>query len=358
MIVDGQETSMIDNLRAKADASEEGTLETSQAEPDPEPEPEPYEEPLQALPSASEPEPEVIPAEPREGATVSAEEYVPNRVFKVHDQELEFDEFLNPLLTNPENEKKVRDLLERAHGLDHVKQDRQALREDNQRLMAATKEFDEVKGDLQKLGHYLQNGDLESFLESHEITEDQVLRYAMLKLQQREDPNLKAQYDHARHTQNEQYTLSQENRRLQEQVNQSAYAQKQNELSYALNDPNVQTAEQQYNQRMGADAFRQEVIARGSRHYQTTRQDLSARDAVNQVLQVMGYAPSQATNQPTNQPYNAPQPNGANAQAPMPGQQTGQPRVIPNIRGRAATPVRKIPKSIQELRDLSNQMNS
>ncbi len=288
--------------------------------------------------------------------STTSEEYVPNKTFKVHDESLEFDEFVVPLLTSKEAEAKVRDLYERAHGLDIVKKDRQTLRDENQNLMSVRENYAAVEKDLKQLGSYLKQGDIQSFLEAHNINDDTIYQYAMQKLRMQEDPELQQQYDQGRQNVQQQYDQQSELEYLRGQQQQHTYAAKEQELNFSLTDPMVQQAEREYNTRLGEGAFRNEVINRGKMHYTNTQQDISANDAVRQVMSVMGYTQGQAANT-TQQTYNAAPQYAAPQQAPMQGQQRGKPEVIPNIRGRSTTPVKRIPKSIQELRDLSNQMN-
>lgn len=371
-----ERTSMIDDLRNKADASEARDLAAAGGQHVDEPVDNHVDDPVDTTDHAVDTSTDNHPAHTDnieqqadltgniEGATTQTPpEYHPNYNFKVHDQEREVDEWIRPLIKDAETEKQVRDLYERAYGLEHVKQDRQTLRDDNTRMRAELDEFGKVKNDLRQLGHFLQNGDMQSFFEAHEIPDERIFQYAMQKLQMRENPELQTQYDQNRLVQNQQYNLQRENENLRQQQQQIAYDRKQEELRYVMSDPTVRQAEQEYNARMGQDAFRNEVIARGSMHYRTTQQDLSARDAVDQVLKVMGYQPAgqaggaQTFQQPVNTGMVPPNTVQQQAQVPMQGQQPGQPPVIPNIKGRSSTPVRKQPRSIQELRNLSNQMN-
>jgi len=347
---------LIEQLKSKAAESEANDNgETLNTAPD-------NQEPLEPIEPAADPEPAPEGnAEPdfelQQEPVANEDVYAPNRSFKVHDESMEFDEFFSPLLVNKDAEKKLRDLHERAYGLDHVKQDRQVLRDDNQKLHTEMGNYNTVKKDLQQLGTYLKNGDMQSFLEAHEISDDQIYGYAMQKLRMQEDPSLQGQYDQNRANQLNQDSQAAEIARLQGQVREDGYQRRENELNFSMSDPIVQQAENEYNSRMGNGAFRSEVISRGQMHYRNTNSDLSAQDAVKQVMSVMGYQQQGQAAPQAQQTYGQTPQYVAPQQAPMQGQQRGKPEVIPNIRGRSSTPVKRIPKSIQELRDLSNQMN-
>jgi hypothetical protein len=53
----------------------------------------------------------------------------PSFKFKVKDKELEFDDFVKPIIKTKDLEQKFKDLYEKAHGLDEVKTSRETFKQ-------------------------------------------------------------------------------------------------------------------------------------------------------------------------------------------------------------------------------------
>jgi hypothetical protein len=259
--------------------------------------------------------------------------YAPNFKYKVLKEEKEIPEWARPFVTSADVEKNVRELFEKADGIEAVKTHRDQL----------------------VVGH-LQRGDLDIFFEALNIPEATVLKYALYRLQLKENPQ-----QFAAHEQMRQIQL--QNLQLQQQLEQSnsgytniAVQTREMQLDTHLGRPELLTAVQSFDQRVGKPgAFRTEVIKRG-KMYAAMEQDAPVEQVVSEVLQLIGWQGQSTQAQPNVQ-------NGAGAAAaPAAGAGTpaaGQAKpTLPNVRGKGTSPAQKVFKSTEELRKHARQMGT
>jgi len=270
-------------------------------------------------------------------------EYTPNLKFKAMGKEMEFDEELRPFITNEQVEKKFRELHEKAYGLDHVKTDRQALREE---LDGVKKEHTELKGSVEFLGKYLEQGDLESFCRELNISETDILKFAATLLQRREMPPEQRQvHEGYSNLKREVDALKIQNSRLSQGQSEGLVAARMMEMDNVISDPNVSAVAKAFDERVGKPgAFREEVILRGRYHWQTYQKDIPAKQAVDEVLNLIGGTVA------------APPPQQV-AETPAPQQQASNVKVvhqkpaIPNIQGKGTSPAKKVFKTLEDIEE-------
>jgi len=345
---------------------------------DSEPAHEPVEEPLSPPedeyltmdePSGPEPAP---PAQ--QGATT--EDYVPDLTFKVMDQTYQFDERLTPLIKDKETEEYFREMAQRAYGLDYVKDDRTALRTENQQLMQFREKFAPVKTDLDFAMDRLKAQDFESFKDVFGITDEMVFNYARTKarLADPETPEeFKWTYQQNRQNAQANYDLYHQNRQLYAQSGQAA-PNIAAELEQTLQDPNVAHFAQEWDARAGQQgAFRQEIINRGKLHHMEHKQDIMPQQIVQQLTsqypapagqyqpQYRPLPPLVPFQQNGHQQFNGgtPPPQQPPTIAAVPSRQApqGRPPVIPHTPGSGSSPVRRQVRSIEDIRKLANEAN-
>lgn len=290
------------------------------------------------------------------GTETAQPDWAPTYKFKVHEEEKEFDDFLKPLVKSKEDEEKIRDILERAYGLDHVKADRATLREHNRALASEVQEFGNVKKELQALGGYLKNRDFESFKEAFNIPDELIMQYALQKVKlANASPEEQAAYQAQRAEAQRLRALEDQNRAWQESYQNYVVSTKETELNFVLSQPDVVNVMQEFDSRLGQPgAFRNEIVRRGQMHFNATGQDLSAKQVVDTFISMLGVVPGQASSPQTVQPGQVVQ-NRSTGQKVVTGAQAAKP-VVPHIPGSGASPVRKVPKSISELRKLGQTM--
>jgi hypothetical protein len=278
----------------------------------------------------------------------SAPVFTPNYKFKANQKEMEFDEFLRAAIKDPESEKKVRELYEKAHGLDTIKPERDKYKQDYQTI---EKEWTTTKKGIDTLSHYVRTKDYESFFQSLGIPKSDVMQYALLQLQlQDASPEQRAAYEASRQQNLTSYTLEQQNQILQEHVRGQANTMRANELEASLQKPEVNALMQAFDQRLGrVGAFRDEVIRRGQLYWHQNQVDIPVTQAIQEVMNLIG--PSLQAQGGTTQGMSAPTATAAT----LPKQQP----TIPTIKGNGnMSPARAVPKRISDLKKLSKEMDA
>lgn len=259
--------------------------------------------------------------------------YNPNFKFKVLDKELEFDELLRPLITNKEIEDKVRELYSKGHGIDHIKEQRQALQE---KLGKLEPQYTSLNKGLDMLNSMVQKGDYFGFFNALKIPEEDILKYALSRVKYKElPPEQRAEQDRAYQEQQRLGYLENSNQQLLEMYQNQAVSQRSNELDSYLSRADIGQVVQAFDARVGQPgAFRDEVIKRGQ-YYASVGggKDISVEQAVNEVMHLLGGAAQKA-----------PSVNPATVAA-----QQAKP-VIPNIKGRGTSPTKQAIRSVKDLK--------
>jgi len=282
------------------------------------------------------------------GAVATPQGYSPNFKFKVLDQEKEFDDFLKGVVKDADTEKKVRELYEKAYGIEHVKSDRQRLREQTQfQQTEISRHVHTVNG----VNQMLANKDYDNLLGSVlKIPEDDILRHAQKILQLREMPPEQRQaYDNAAQARQRVTELEYQNQQISQSHEQVAVSARTQELDWTLQRPDFSQLANAYDQRIGRQgAFREAVIERGKYAAYATGKDLSPEQAANEVLQFLGG--SQALMPAQNHAQVVSQ------ESTTQGFQERKP-VITNIQGRGTSPAKKVVKSIADLRKRAKELD-
>jgi hypothetical protein len=270
----------------------------------------------------------------------SAPVFTPNYKFKANQKEMEFDEFLRSAVTTPESEKKLRELYEKAYGLDTIKPERDQLKQSHQQL---TQEYSQIKGGLDKVSHFVRQKDYESFFQALGIPKSDIMQYALLQIQLQERPEQKAAYEQARQQSATSYDLEQQNQHLQETIRQQANAARRSELDIALQRPEISQTMQAFDQRLGrVGAFRDEVVKRGQYHWHASQMDIPADQAIQEVMNLIGTSLGAQG-----------QPQMANV-----GEPPQQKPTIPSLKGRGTSPAKKVFKSIADIRQHAKELNN
>jgi len=260
--------------------------------------------------------------------------------------EKEFPEFLRGIIKDEATEKQLRELHERAYGLDFVKADRQKQKERADQIEA---QYTQQTQGLQKLAELRDSKDYDTVLEMLGISEDDFLQHAVKVAQRRQNPQAAEVYAQQRQAARQAMTLEQENAQLKAQTEQYAVQMRTQELDGMLSRQDISQVAQSFDDRVGTPgAFRNEVIKRGQLYHAVHGQDISVEQAVGEVLSIIGAQPNAQANQP------------AAGQTPPPAVVTPQQAkpVIPHIAGKGTSPTKRIAKSTDDLRAMRASMSS
>lgn len=273
------------------------------------------------------------PSEPGSGGDSPPDPpaYTPSYSYKVLDEEREIPEWARGVITDPDREKEVKELFQRADGLQHVKTRRDEL---EQRV----KEWQPLVQSAQELYDLKKKKDYESFFEKTGLSDDDIFEYASRRLELRQNPDAFRAHEQHRQwqTQNEQLRIQQqtfEQQQVELQAQRRAW-----ELDMELSKPDIAVAVSDYDARVGqSGAFRNEVIKRGL-SYSALGQDITPNQAAREVLHMIGWQGKQT-----------PAPTGVQTQP----RQT--PPTLPNIKGRGTSPAKVVPTSTDGLRELAKK---
>lgn len=275
--------------------------------------------------------------------------WAPNFKFKVKDKELEFDDFVKPIIKTKDLETKFRDLYEKAHGLDEVKTSRETFK---QQVEEWKGKYSQVEQSLQTLGSYVKKGDFRTFFQLLNIPKDQIVKYAIDELKYQElPPEQRAAIDQQRQQQTEFEMAQTQNQTLQQQMAQLVQQQTTFELNQALAAPDVVQAMTAYDTRLGKPgSFKAEIIRRGQYYEAVHKISPPASQLVEEVLALIGVqAQAQQGTQASSQ-----------EQSGQTVQNQQQKPVISNFAGGggAKSPTRKVPNSIEDLRKMRQQLTT
>lgn len=213
--------------------------------------------------------------------------YTPNFKFKVKDKELDFEDWAKNSIKDPETEKRIRELHEKAYGLDEVKNHRETIQTQYKEL--ATK-HQRLEGSVNVLGQLAKQKRYGEFFQALGIPENDVLGYAVDVLKYRElPPEQKRAIEEQRMREQQLAALEAQTQEQHTQMQTLAQQYKANEMNFVMSRPDISQVAQNYDARVGKPgAFQRAVIERGAYHEMMNQTSISAEQAVNEVIQLIG----------------------------------------------------------------------
>lgn len=290
------------------------------------------------------------PAEVTEGGeapVVAAPAYTVNPSFKVKHLEKKFDDWIIPSIKDAETEKKVRELYEKAHGLEFVKQDREGYQAENRQLkQTVQQEFLPMKQQVEKVVHFREQKDYDAVFDLVGLDKREVIMWAAKAVTQ--DQSARAAQETAARTGIQAFDarFQAQDYQSQAQIQMAQYQDK--EFDWISQRPEVSTVIQQFDGQRGIGSFKNEVIARGQYHWHTKGQNISVQQAVDEVLSLVRWGqPAPAQDQGQGQPA---QPVVATPQAPA-----AKP-VIPVIQGKGTSPAKRVYDSMAKIEERRKEL--
>ncbi len=265
--------------------------------------------------------------------------YKPDYKLKVYDEEKELDDpFLKALIKDADSEKKVKEIAQKYLGFDTVKGRNEKLKTDFTQYQETTKPVIDYYNQASNL---LQKGNLEGFFELTKIPDQAIFEYAVKKAEQAQlPPEQRQQIEFQKQMQKQNEYLQSQNQTFQTQAQKQQSDFRAQELTWVMGRTDVQGVASSFDQRVGRQgAFRQAVIDKGLAHYAATGQDLSAEQATQEVLKLVGPLATPGNLSPT-----------LGGQQPSLIPQNGAPPIIPNVTGRGTSPVKKQVRSLDDLK--------
>jgi len=283
-------------------------------------------------------------------AADAAQAWTPNFKFKVKDKELEFDDSLKGLIKDKSLETKMRELHEKAYGLDDVKVGRDALKT---QLMEKSTQYEAVATSLKTLGTLVQRKDYGSFFDALKIPKQEIINYAIQELKYAELPaEQKSVIDQQRQQQAQLFQVENQNQTYQQQLADLTVKQAHFEMDQALSSPEVKTAAEAFDARVGKPgAFKLEMIKRGQFYENVHQVSPPASQLAAELLNLIG---AQGSAQPG--AIQTSQGTQQSQQAQVVQNQSQKP-VIPSFAGGSSTKsaTKKVPMSVEDLRKIRQE---
>lgn len=295
----------------------------------------------------------------------AAPSWAPNYKLKVMDEEKEIPEAFRALIKDEASEKEVREIFEKAYGLDHAKPKHETVKKELGEVKQAHQQVStrmaQWEGNLKRLetaAHAApESPDFEQFLSFWKIPDDTLYKYVQRKLEYQEElaalsPAQRAQVEQAQRTEAQTRQVLTQNQQLQQAYAQQALQTRLGQVDQLVySRPDIAEVAQQYCAgKKDPSAFKTLVQTVAKQVYFTTGKDISVEDAIRETMSQLGYEESDAAPATSPQaPAAAPAPLTTAAQRKLP--------VIPTVgSGSGAAPVKKVAGSIAELREMRDAM--
>jgi hypothetical protein len=264
--------------------------------------------------------------------------------FKVDGKELEYDDKVRAILTK-ENEPIIRELQEKAHGIEAIKIRHEEVKGEREQLRTQLGGF---VGQVKEILQHRDSGDYEAFLEACNIPFDKLAAWMhqKLKLEAELSPEQRRVYDENIRSRRERSEIEKTNQSLAAQ-NEEVLAQVgAMQLDMALADAGIKEVVDEFDGRMGKPgSFRRAVIQHAAAQELFTKQGVAPREAISSFLQVLGRSPGQAK-------PGSPAPVTAKPKVIAPH----RPATIPNVGASAKSPAKSKINSVNDLRRKAKEM--
>jgi hypothetical protein len=281
----------------------------------------------------------------------AAAAYKPNFKFKANNADHEIPEVLRGVIKDAETEKQVREIMEKAHGLEPVKG---RLAETRTKLETVEKENTLYKSSISELKEAYNQGDLDTVFSKLRIPEQKILQWIVDKLHYQELPPEQRQVlDARKQAESDARLLAKQNTDLQNQYQEQVSSAKGMQLQMALSKPEIASFAEAFDSKAGkAGAFYDKVCEIGETAFYTRNVDLTPEQAVKEAMDFFGKFVSPAAPAPAATPAATVTP-AAPASSPQAAPKSKEPPVIPNVTGKTSSPTKQKPRSIEELKKIA-----
>jgi len=257
------------------------------------------EAPKEATPTQSE-SPTIVGGAPQE-----APQYQPNFKFKVKDAEHEIPEAFRSVVKDPETEKKVREIFEKAYGLDEVKQSRDKYQTQIKELTEREqKQYAPIMRQVMEAEAHYKRNDIGAVFKTLGIPENKVYEWALHQAKLADLPeDQKRIYTQSEEARRQEYQAQTQMEQMREQMMTLQVSQRNQELSAALTKSDVAALVQAFDAKQGAGAFQDEAIRLGQYYYHTQGKDVPVgqpKEKYNQSTICDGSIESESSNRVLN----------------------------------------------------------
>lgn len=276
--------------------------------------------------------------------------YTPDFKFKANNKEHEIPEMLRGLIKSEKEEKYLKDIYQKAYGIEPIKERMNAIRGEYQQLQQTHHSVMEQIGEARTA---YQRGDMDTVFDTLKISPEKVLQWAVEKVQLSQMPPEQRQAIEAkRMAEQRAYQLEKQSSYSEQQAmeQQSQYLGQMLEL--VLERPDFHAVAQAYDSRKATQgAFRELVIKVGQSEHALTGKVLSPLEAAQKAMEWIGEMPKPA--QPAAPA--APAPTATATQATN----IKKPNTLPNLANAGArsgsAPAKSKMKSLDDIKKVYDQ---
>jgi hypothetical protein len=273
----------------------------------------------------------------------------------VRHQEKKFDDWLVPLIKDADTEKKVRELHEKAYGLEYVKADRENLQREYQGLKQVVQQkYQPLAEGIQQLNHFKEQGNLPAVFKLLGLQNQEVFKWAYQYAQM--SPEARSQMEENANTGMQAYGAQHQMSQIQqESLQRSAeFKAKEFEMLTTYNQE-IASVQSEFDQRHGEGAFAAQVARTGD-YYWRLGQDIPVEQAIQEVMKLVGRGP-QTSSQPQVQGNPSQVSQGQQNMVSSPQAPTPKP-VIPSMQGRGTSPAKKVYNSLDDIRKRRQELEA
>jgi hypothetical protein len=275
------------------------------------------------------------------------ESYTPDFGYKFNDEQREFPEWIREVVKSKSEEDQVRDLFQRADALDSYKDRYSTL---DEKYGETVSQNDKLVGRLDELDYYLDKKHYDVFFKEIGVSDQDIVNYVSNLLKWQDNPELLSQHQAVRDADIRQYQQQQDSASLKDQNQQLLRNQHNLAMEAAMNLPEVRTVREYVDGANGPGTFKTLVDEYGRAYYhENGGKDTTAEDAVftvmNRYKKHMDIGAASG---------------GEGLVEAERVQRQGKPGGhIPNVgKGSSASPVKKQPRSIDDLRKRYEELAS
>lgn len=271
-------------------------------------------------------------------------------------KEYEIDSRFQAIMKDPESEKLVRELHEKAYGLDAVKgryqeakESLQEVSEENRTIKASIDGVRNIYQSAMKSGNLHK---LDAFFEKLSIPQETILRYAMAKVELHEmTPEQRNAVESKLEAERRAEELANQQQLRDAELSQQTQSMKNALVDAVLERPAVHALVEAFDELRGKPgAFKEAVYKEGQLAWATEGVDISPQEAVKRVIE--NYGLEQPT--PGKKAAGAQQNGGTQTPGVTIGAEGKKivrrtEKTIPNISGRAGSPLGGKMKSLEDI---------
>ncbi len=287
-----------------------------------------------------------------------AAEWKPKLKYKVDRVEKDIPEFLHSAIKDADTEEKVRNLLQRGEGIEEVKTRYQETRQFAQDIHHKHTLLNEG---LAEMGGYIKKKDFGKFFDTLQVRREDVYQWVLQEAQFQQLPEeRKREIQAAREANENLEQVHRSNQTFEQQLVEQANKTRTLELRLVTSQPEVTSFSAQFDAKFGKpNSFINEVVRVGKMAWDDEGIDLAPEQAVKRVMDHYGRFLGEPTlADPSTTEPTATAPGTAPGAVKVPSAAKTKPPVIPNLQGGSTSPTKAAPRSLADLKKLSNEASA